>query len=243
MNPAFGIRSIKTSDEKNAINQVKLWVEKRLSSESLSHIIMVTEIQCNEPDCVPIETLIIGMVNNLHGTTTLDADAPDKWTAKILKPVLEVIEEDILNLSIPVLNASNNVILVADNFTNSTDVVIRDIICFIDEKLQNQSVDKQIAILTQIEKLCATRRIVANEKNIELHLSVPSVIKETVVPMRPRTDIITGKQKFKPSVEQFKDYTPPVRHVKGVRQRGCPCCDPDNIDNIVDKLLVFDAPP
>lgn len=222
MNPAFGIRSIKTSDEKNAINQVKLWVEKRLSSESLSHIIMVTEIQCNEPDCVPIETLIIGMVNNLHGTTTLDADAPDKWTAKILKPVLEVIEEDILNLSIPVLNASNNVILVADNFTNSTDV---------------------IAILTQIEKLCATRRIVANEKNIELHLSVPSVIKETVVPMRPRTDIITGKQKFKPSVEQFKDYTPPVRHVKGVRQRGCPCCDPDNIDNIVDKLLVFDAPP
>ncbi len=33
------------------------------------------------------------------------------------------------------------------------------------------------------------------------------------------------------------------RHNKGVRQRGCPCCDPDNVDNIVDKLLFFENPP
>ena len=34
----------------------------------------------------------------------------------------------------------------------------------------------------------------------------------------------------------------PSRHNKGVRARGCPCCDPDNIDNIVDKMFL-DAPP
>ena len=33
------------------------------------------------------------------------------------------------------------------------------------------------------------------------------------------------------------------RHNKGTRPRGCPCCDPDNIDNIVDKMLFFEAPP
>jgi len=33
--------------------------------------------------------------------------------------------------------------------------------------------------------------------------------------------------------------TPTARHNKnaGVRQRGCPCCDPDNIDNIVDSMF------
>ncbi len=34
-----------------------------------------------------------------------------------------------------------------------------------------------------------------------------------------------------------------VRHNKGVRQRGCPCCDPDNLDNIVDKILFLETPP
>ena len=33
------------------------------------------------------------------------------------------------------------------------------------------------------------------------------------------------------------------RHNKGSRPRGCPCCDPDNIDNIVDRMIFLDAPP
>lgn len=36
---------------------------------------------------------------------------------------------------------------------------------------------------------------------------------------------------------------PARRHDKGVRPRGCPCCDPDNIDNIVDKMLFLETPP
>jgi hypothetical protein len=31
------------------------------------------------------------------------------------------------------------------------------------------------------------------------------------------------------------------RHSKGTRQRGCPCCDPDNIDNIIDRMMYKDA--
>lgn len=33
------------------------------------------------------------------------------------------------------------------------------------------------------------------------------------------------------------------RHEKGTRPRGCPCCDPDNLDNIIDKMLFMDMPP
>ena len=35
-----------------------------------------------------------------------------------------------------------------------------------------------------------------------------------------------------------------IRHKKGgTRQRGCPCCDPDSLENIVDRLLLQNAPP
>lgn len=33
------------------------------------------------------------------------------------------------------------------------------------------------------------------------------------------------------------------RHKKGSRPRGCPCCDPDSIDNIVDKMIFLESPP
>ena len=35
----------------------------------------------------------------------------------------------------------------------------------------------------------------------------------------------------------------PKRHKKGTRPRGCPCCDPDSIDNIVNKMIFLETPP
>jgi len=36
---------------------------------------------------------------------------------------------------------------------------------------------------------------------------------------------------------------PTARHNKEVRQRGCPCCDPDNIDNLIDKMIFLEHAP
>ena len=36
---------------------------------------------------------------------------------------------------------------------------------------------------------------------------------------------------------------PAKRHKKGTRPRGCPCCDPDSIDNIIDKMIFLETPP
>ena len=33
------------------------------------------------------------------------------------------------------------------------------------------------------------------------------------------------------------------RHKKGTRPRGCPCCDPSNVDNIIDKMIFLETPP
>ena len=47
----------------------------------------------------------------------------------------------------------------------------------------------------------------------------------------------------RPIVVSGEESGPKIRHSKGVRPRGCPCCDPDNMENIVDKLLFLNAPP
>ena len=36
---------------------------------------------------------------------------------------------------------------------------------------------------------------------------------------------------------------PAKRHNKGTRPRGCPCCDPDNVDNILDNMIFLETPP
>ena len=46
---------------------------------------------------------------------------------------------------------------------------------------------------------------------------------------------------WKPQVRSTNSV-PTARHQKGTRARGCPCCDPDNIDNTVDKILFLDTP-
>ncbi len=60
--------------------------------------------------------------------------------------------------------------------------------------------------------------------------------------------VIDSKQlRAKPNTTSFTKNTtiqlPSERHKKETRQRGCPCCDRDRIDNIVDRMLFMDAPP
>jgi hypothetical protein len=33
------------------------------------------------------------------------------------------------------------------------------------------------------------------------------------------------------------------RHEKEERRRGCPCCDPDNLNNLIDRMMFGDIPP
>jgi hypothetical protein len=72
----------------------------------------------------------------------------------------------------------------------------------------------------------------------------------TVVPMKvttvPAVPVISKNQnKGKaalPGLGGAPGVIPPTRHKKGQRARGCPCCDPDNIDNVVDKLFLANIP-
>eukprot|EP01041_Mallomonas_annulata_P006262 gene6262-12679_t len=252
----FGISQSKTPQEKNAVKNVTSWVASLLpdNSKEDSVQVMVTEVQCNEPDCVPIETLII--LNGVKG----------KWMTKILKPVLEVSETDVKALLIPsdwalhireVEDKKSASVVTAETVSpqlpfEDNDSVPAEMIWFheslteIKSRLATLSKSQQNFAIQYMEQFCQTHKsqlINSDADKKTDNIKAIEVTKETVVPMQPRPQVTSQPDRGRPIVVSVRDSGPPIRHNKGVRQRGCPCCDPDNIDNIVDRMLFLDAPP
>ncbi len=89
----FGVKASKNSAEKQIIAKITGWVKAKvkeaLPGGHAQPIVMVTELQCFDPDCVPIETLIVILGNGA------------KWSDKILRPSAEVTKEDVELIEIP----------------------------------------------------------------------------------------------------------------------------------------------
>eukprot|EP00600_Ochromonadales_sp_CCMP1393_P001970 CAMPEP_0174988840 /NCGR_PEP_ID=MMETSP0004_2-20121128/20366_1 /TAXON_ID=420556 /ORGANISM="Ochromonas sp., Strain CCMP1393" /LENGTH=411 /DNA_ID=CAMNT_0016242135 /DNA_START=31 /DNA_END=1263 /DNA_ORIENTATION=- len=119
----FGSTANKSVASKRAIARVTKWVEDVLSGLGISDVsgVMVTEIQCYEPDCVPVETLVIVMlskeedlsIQSVSDGSTVEilqskqdqqhgADRRNRWAGKILKPVEEVEKGDVADLDFPI---------------------------------------------------------------------------------------------------------------------------------------------
>jgi len=210
---------------------------------------IVTEVQCNAPDCVPIETLVI-----LYGIRA-------KWSGKILCPVSEVKEEDLKTLDLPkdwdlwISEQTSTHSSTGDKEqipTSDTEDWFPDMTEFVLTKVSKMSADKKRAVANYLECLASTirsdstqvnainqeKQINTNNSNITSSATVP-----TVVAMKPRESYVEKKKlEANPLLGRNEFTAPPVRHNKGVRQRGCPCCDPDNIDNIVDNLFLRTPP-
>ena len=67
------------------ITAVRTWVEDALPQELEDVTVMVNELQCFEPGCAPIETVV----------TLLDPNKP--LTFKLFKPVSEVQPNEVLS--------------------------------------------------------------------------------------------------------------------------------------------------
>jgi hypothetical protein len=89
----FGSRGSTASKEKSAATlKITCWINARIenyASDVGSIHVMVTELECNDPDCVPLETLV----------ALLGKDV--RWTSKILKPLNEVTQRDVEILPFP----------------------------------------------------------------------------------------------------------------------------------------------
>ena len=98
-----------------AQRNVENWVKKRgapLFRRDPSTQLMVMEVACNDPNCAPIDTIVIlmssSMESDMKHLSSMDKEKEEKegkkegkWIGKVPKRTIEVTEEDIELLFIP----------------------------------------------------------------------------------------------------------------------------------------------
>lgn len=251
-----------TADTKVIVSQVTKWVENCVSQSQAnqptnSYNIMVTEVQCNDPTCVPIETLVV-----------LIGSEGKKYSDKIAKPIREVIEDDVKYLLV-----ESGLFIMPDAETlkgkyidNILSIMTKDIL---NKTLLLKKDSDRLSLLDKLSERINEERaelMKYSDSNDESYDDMPPleeptfvdpavvtkeepalVTSSTLVSMKPKTStaqpsaISLSAPKL---IVQSRPSMPPVRHEKGIRgPRGCPCCDPDNLENIADRILFLDCPP
>lgn len=284
---SFGTNPAKNAAKKKAIVDIIGWIEKSLQMHDLyyekdKYNVMVTEVQCFEPDCVPVETLIIVLIQSAVNLETSSKDSC-RWSSKILKPIAEVDQNDIIALSFPKEWIGADMKLTC--FREAVEAALNDSLS------KNTELLKGMASFLELEATAIRDRIKEAEKappyfksesitplidhantlkngNIVNEVVPNSASNITKVVMKSNVSKSDKVQNLKPVIDECNDnnkekvvdtfkrtkihqpatiieavqsITP--RHEKGsTRPRGCPCCDPDNLDNIIDTMMFSNYP-
>ena len=183
--PFSSIKLSRNSDERKSIDKVQLMVERmyheRYHPPSSYNIhIMVSEINCTQPDCVPIETVII-IMSELKSENALSSK-PKRWIGKVLKPVTQVTQEDIITLEFPLIHDHTFTEIIGklniepeklnkektkvESITDSFIIQVCDAMQELDASLQSSLLPIMIERLRCIEKE-ANRRVAANYSMLE----------------------------------------------------------------------------
>jgi hypothetical protein len=59
----------------------------------------------------------------------------------------------------------------------------------------------------------------------------------------PSIPVIPSVKESRPVVVKYTGEPTAPRHSKEKRQRGCPCCDPDSVENLIDKMIFLEHSP
>ena len=167
MIPSFGVA--KKNDRKLKA-QICSWIQKSTKRlKNYTNVLqMVTEVQCSEPDCVPIETLVI-LMKNSDGNNSSRA----KWTDKILKPLIEVTETDVQDLDFPNdwdcitqdTIDSNEIPLAESNTGLKTPEIRQDMNISNSAANQGNDTDKQNSSAEQVTKVKMSNTTTAKMSN------------------------------------------------------------------------------
>jgi hypothetical protein len=253
-----GGKSAEDVARKKAIGQVTRWVNECLQSADREYRadkyqVMVTEIQCYDPGCVPIETLVVILLMNQASDTS--KERAERWADKILKPVAEVTVEDVQSLVYNQFQSSadQQVTTTATTSTHVAEPSVAEVQITRVSMKPNNSPAAVVSVGSTSEAV-QTEPVVRSSTVTVSTVVTPSV--GDTLPVPPALDTMTSEPIIKPisapaSKSRSVNSQPMLqlpggggggtlasRHDKGsTRPRGCPCCDPDNIDNIVDQLL------
>jgi hypothetical protein len=197
----FGVKVNKSSANKNAIKLITKWITSLLLNDEVT--IMVSEIECNQPDCVPLETLIVLIkekkIDPIEATKlrlqnkqkdnksqSIPATNNSRWIGKILKPVIEVIESDIKDCDIP-LNEWSTITHISKTTTSTTILSSSTVkwINNIDNELKNNinnlSFNEKQEVFSHFEKLFKDlNEDIIKEKNDEKERNEELITKEVL---------------------------------------------------------------
>ena len=208
------------------VRRITGWAIKAIGRSSVS--VAVREVRCQDVNCVPVETAVF----------VLDESGECIWRGNVLKPIAEVSEQDIVDLRI-----------LETLYNQKKATQLDEIEVSIAEHLNElTSVEEQNEFLNSIERIVASHRKKIAASGLGSTQTVTTNTSVTQVPMKPR------ERPESNTVEKMKSRSSNVsgarvledmewRHNKGSRVRGCPCCDPDNLENVVDSYLFLQPPP
>jgi len=289
--PFFGVGVNKSTNERQVILKIKSWISERISTLQNYDVerfqFIVNEMQCNEPGCVPIETLIAIVDISYTGSES----GPGKWIGKVLKPIMDVQINDIQELDIPenwldwnqgdsiqIFQISSQMKSVIEKTTSKASLSIISMeLTKLLENVQTKIAEsnKKITIynepqITRVKMVPKPERVDAFQSTItEQSTAMETETTSTPIRMEVKNQVISSPilsyssetstsqlsnnkkrsvevPKFTSSVLNMTNpggLQPTARHNKEVRQRGCPCCDPDNIENLIDKMIFLEHAP
>jgi hypothetical protein len=288
--------------------QIVGWVEETISEEALDFgtTVMVMQVSCKAPGCVPLETAIIIVFP--HSSDELVLGLPESQNAgnyktKILKPMSEVTQEDVLEALPPAFEGGTRTLeklcigardimlaQITQLFGEEDDSTVQDRkgmaeflqLClqqYIDnnckppelgeplklpqdeeegkdrteKKLESKYITcKQAGLSPQNKKYAGKGNIVISRVLEEpaLFLSLPSAspsianttstATNTYSTSRPISHLNAIDKALNP-LKSSKNISKlfEKEHAPGIRQAGCPCCDPDNPSNFVDQMMMI----
>jgi hypothetical protein len=272
-------------------------IEATMTEEALDFgtTVMVMQVSCKAPGCVPLETAIIIVFPK--SSKELVPGLPDScnggsYKTKILKPMIDVTSDDILDALPPAFKGGRKTMERLCLYAR--DVMLAQITQLFGEE---QEADSDRLSMAEYLKGCledymangckapeegGAFPVAASEVSRDPNIDVESdripkrsdttkpvfpmtgnlVIKRVVTSdpskskseeqasNRPSIDtVLTGKAPRNHQREIYSALNPSSRssisnlfnreHAPGIRQAGCPCCDPENISNVVDTMMML----
>jgi hypothetical protein len=255
--------------------------------------VMVMQVSCKDPGCVPLETAII-IVFPVSAEELIphlpESQNGGSYKTKILKPMADVTQEDVLEALPPAFEGGKRTL--ERLCTGARDIMLAQITQLFGEEDDSTGPDRKA--MAEYLQLCLQQYVAQNCKPPELgesfalpqqeekeiseekemkdekdtpasntdskfagkgNLVIRRVVEEpsSAGGTSSSTTTITSNVSTKSAAKHQKAIDQALNpfqsssisklfgkeHAPGIRQPGCPCCDPDSATNIVDQMMMI----
>ena len=223
-----------SSSQKTVEGMIRSRCEKGLLDDGQTQL-MVMEVACGDPGCVPIETVVIlvaGGGSKRAGVEGEDDKSADgKYMARIFKPIAEVLDYEVSALALPTSNDPREFRIAAEKQKEIERVQMNKIMG-VDESGEKSPANNEIDEKVE-DKAEEKNEAKSSSNNTEEGGLVQVMVDDGWTGTRPMM-VRRLPQRPKFANPDVNDGVP-GKHKGGKAPTGCPCCDPDMFDLLMTK--------